>query len=646
MTLISLFHAVLAIFGLGLLVFIHELGHYFVALRQGMRVEAFAVGFGKPLLKWRGKNGVEWRICMLPFGGYVKIAGMQKEGEKEPSQIPDGFFGKSPWQRMKVAFAGPLVNIAFSLLVFSFLWLSGGRDKSFAEFTHYIGWVDPQSALYEHGVRPGALIEKYDGRPFTGFKDLLVASIMKGETVEIAGEKLDPATGKSVPFDYTLKTYQNPEAAGKEKLSTIGVLAPARYLIFPGGELLPGSPVASSGLTAKDRILWVNGEIVYSHQQLSALTNEASVLLTVKRGDETFLAKVPRIQLSEFKMGLPEKGEIDDWQHEAGLSAHFEDLYFIPYNLSPTLQVEGTLGFIDEIDQAKVLGTIQKSPLYRALEEGDEIVAIDGKKIATPYEFLTNLQTRRILMIVDRNPALVEKILWTKADEELNAFNQKELQQIVSSIGTNAPLGSLGSLHLLAPIEPKPLLGFSLTDAQKAKLAQEQALSKKEAEAIQDPQKREEALRLLEKSQNRAILGLPLLDREVRYNPTPLQQFSEVLKDTYRTLKSLFTGAANPKYVAGPVGIVQIVHQSWTLGIKEALYWMALISLNLGIINLLPLPVLDGGHIVFSLVEMATRRPLKAKTMERLIVPFVVLLIGFFIFVTYNDISRLFSKFF
>src|SRR3989344_8333015 len=111
----SIFYAVLGILGLGFLVFIHELGHYWMARRQGMRVEAFAIGFGKPLYTWEHK-GVKWHICCLPFGGYVKIAGMQKEKGLEPYEIEDGFFGKPPWQRIQVALAGPLVNIAFAVV--------------------------------------------------------------------------------------------------------------------------------------------------------------------------------------------------------------------------------------------------------------------------------------------------------------------------------------------------------------------------------------------------------------------------------------------------------------------------------------------------------------------------------------------------
>jgi len=81
------------------------------------------------------------------------------------------------------------------------------------------------------------------------------------------------------------------------------------------------------------------------------------------------------------------------------------------------------------------------------------------------------------------------------------------------------------------------------------------------------------------------------------------------------------------------------------LGIKEAIFWLGAISLNLGILNLLPIPVLDGGSIVLSFLEMITGRKLHPKTLERLILPFAFLLIAFFIFLTYQDLSRIFNGF-
>src|SRR6185437_629149 len=122
----NIFHLILAILGLGFLVFIHEIGHYFTARRAHITVEVFSIGFGKPIYSWEQK-GVRWQICWIPFGGYVRMAGMEKKGSLEPYQIPDGFYGKKPWQRIKVAFAGLFVNILFALIAFTALWLCGGQ---------------------------------------------------------------------------------------------------------------------------------------------------------------------------------------------------------------------------------------------------------------------------------------------------------------------------------------------------------------------------------------------------------------------------------------------------------------------------------------------------------------------------------------
>jgi len=640
----SIFYALLAILGLGLLVFIHELGHYWIARREGMRIEAFSIGFGKPIYTWE-HDGVKWMICILPFGGYVRIAGMQQEGSREPYEISDGFYGKKPWQRIKVALAGPLVNIAFAIVVFTILWAAGGRSKQFQEFTSRIGWVDPQSALYKLGVRPGDVIERYDNRPFHGFKDLLVASLMDDKTTRIEGYKIDALSGKKTDFDYTLKTYENPQMT-KDKLLTIGVFSPASYLIYDGREAdLAGSPIEGSGIEPEDRILWADGEMVFSIQQLSALTNQSTAFLTIQRGDQIFQTKVPRIQLEDLKMTSPERAEIGDWQYETGLKGKLQDLYFISYNLSPQNVVESRIDFLDPSEQEVALQKCKRCTYFTPLEEGDRIIAVDGTPIQFSHQLLQALQTRHVIVIVERNPASIEKTLWTQADGQYDDFNRTELSSLIASIGTARQIDHSGSLHLLKPIVPKSKSEFSLSPQQQAALSKELAATKKEIESIRDPAKRSAALKLLENAQRRLILGLALRDREVTYNPNPIQQFQAVVVDTWRTLTGLFSGMLNPKYMSGPVGIVHVVHQSWMVGMKEALFWMAVISLNLGIVNLLPIPVLDGGHIMFSILEAIRKRPLRAKTMERLIIPFVGLLIAFFIYITYQDLARLLSKF-
>src|SRR3989344_376743 len=436
---ITLLYLLLAILGLGFLIFIHEFGHYWMARRQGMKVQVFAIGFGKPIYTWM-QGGVQWQICWLPFGGYVKIAGMQKEGALEPYEVKDGFYYKTPWQRIKVALAGPVVNIAFSFLLFSLLWLSGGREKGFSEFPHRIGWIDPQSALYAKGVRPGDVIEEYAGRPFNGFKDLLIASVMSGKETTIKGYTIDDLTGEKIPFQYTLSTYQDPRIQN-DKRFTIGILSPARYLI-DSGPLPAGSAMAESGIEPGDRILWADGELLYSTPQLSALINESSAFLTVQRGEDLIQTKIPRTRIDHLNISAEVRGEFDDWQHEAGLKGRLQDLFFIPYTLSPNGTVEGRLQFTDEQDQSRAFQACERCAYFNPLQEGDRILAIDGHPIHNSFELLEQLQTSRLLLIVQRDPALNKPISWSKADAEYEHLDRDAIHAIVSSIGTDMPIAA------------------------------------------------------------------------------------------------------------------------------------------------------------------------------------------------------------
>ncbi len=637
----SLFSLLLAILGLGFLIFIHELGHYWMARRVGMKVEAFSIGFGRPIISWM-RDGVRWQISWIPFGGFVKIAGMQKERGSEPHEIQDGFYSKTPWQRIQVSFLGPLVNIVFGLVLFAILWASGGRERSFSEFTRRIGWVDPQSALYAQGVRPGDVIETYDGRPFGGVKDLMLAGLMKGKQNQIQGYKIDPVTGKRIDFDYTLENYAVQGAPIQQK--TIGVSAPASYLIYDAKQspLLSGSPMAESGIQDGDRIFWADGERLYSHEHLVQAVNESTAFLTVKRRDKIFHAKVPRVHLDELHMTAMQKAELDDWQYEAKIEGRVEDLYFIPYLLSPSGTVEMRLGFIDEQDQKRAFEQCERCAFFYPLEEGDQILAIDGQKITSSYDLLNDLQKRRVLLIVQREEFAPDS--WKEADADFEALaDRSDLQKIVGAIGLDSSVRQSGRLVLLNPAEPKTLGELSEVFAKHREQIER---NRAQIETIKDPVVKQETLKKLSDLQKRLFLGIGFRDRAIVYNPSPIEQFFNVFKDTWRTLSGLFSGNLSPKHMSGPVGIVQVVQIGWMQGVKEAIYWMGFISLNLGIVNLLPIPILDGGHIVFSLYEAVTRRRISAKVMERLVIPFFGLLIAFFIYITYQDLSRIFSRFF
>ena len=163
-----------------------------------------------------------------------------------------------------------------------------------------------------------------------------------------------------------------------------------------------------------------------------------------------------------------------------------------------------------------------------------------------------------------------------------------------------------------------------------------------------------EALKILESSMDKDIFakriqqvtlfsGLTLKDQKVVYNPGPFAQAKDVLNDIIFSLKGVLSGSISPKHMSGPIGMIKIVHDGSKSSVLTGLYWLGMISLNLGFMNLLPIPVLDGGHICFTMYEVITKRRIKAKMMQKMVVPFVALIIFFFAYVTFYDVIKVFS---
>ena len=641
----SLVYIILALLGLTFLIFIHELGHYIVARRNGMKVEVFSIGMGKPIVSWMRK-GVKWQICYILFGGYVKIAGMEREKGKDPHEVPEGFYSKKPGARMKVLLAGPLVNLVFALVAFALIWGMGGREKPFHEFTRLIGAMDHQSELYANGVRPGDEITEYNGEPFNGYKDLMYAMALNGRMATIEGNKINYYSETRSAFDYSLKPYESPLL--RKGIRTIGILDSASYLIYAGADAsYPHAPMASSGIEANDRLIWADGELLFSQVQLSQILNSGKVLLTVKRGGETFLAKAPRLPIRDLRLSFAQATELSDWSFDANLGKKGKAAYFIPYNLASDLTVENGLTFVNGDSKLTHIATVPPtSHLDVVLRPGDRITAVDGAPVSTGPDFIKALQTRQVQLIVKRGVDR-EKIFWEDEDRAFeNDTNWDDLLPIAASIGSPEPLRAHGNFHLLNPVPLIPFKDFPFPEELKAKLDKQMASQMAEIDKMPDPEDRENALNELKASQNRLMLGVYFQDRPVIYNPNPVSLFVNSFQEIYRNLVGVLSGYFSPKHFAGPIYIVQVMKQSWAIGFKEALFWLGMISLNLGVLNLLPVPVLDGGHICLTLIEKIRGKPLKPKTMQRLMIPFVIALVFIFIYFMYNDLTRIFGRFF
>lgn len=641
MILENILYIFLAILGIGILVFIHEFGHYLMAKKAGMRIQVFSIGFGKPIFSWFIKD-VRWQIGVLPFGGYVKIAGMEKEGNVEPHNIKDGFYGKKPLDRVKVALMGPFVNLFFAFLIFSLIWALGGRDKPFSEFTGKIGYIDPKSVLYDHNVRPGDEIVQYNNKNYTSYKDIIYNSALDGKEMEIKGYNVNYFNNKKVPFEYTLKTYRD-NRLGKD-FSTIGIYAPASYLIFDKEANQDNfSPVIEkSGIQNNDRILWVNGEIVFSVEHLKSIINENCVLLTFQRDKKIFHDKINLLKISDLKIPAHFENEIEDWKYLENIKTGVYDLNAIPYTFDEKAVVGSPLIFIDE--------TGYKFPNNRnmysiPLKKGDKILAVGGIKIKKASQLLKELQNPKVLIIAQNNPDLFKTVSYKQADKNFDEFLDIDaINKIASAIGTKNEIAAVGDLRLLKPVQPITYEEMAKTGSFLGKGYFE---AKRQIEKIKDLEKKVEAFKDFNRQSKEKILGLNFKNKKVvKYNPNPIKMFWDVLSEVFKTLIAVISGYLNPKHLGGPVFIFHVFRYSWSIGYLEAFYWIGLVSLNLGILNLLPIPVLDGGHIMFSLIEMITGRPIKVKIMEKLIIPFIVLAIGFLIFITYHDILRIIRQVF
>ena len=232
---------------------------------------------------------------------------------------------------------GPLVNIVFAIFLFTIIWLAGGKLEPFSKYSNVIGYVDQESELYSKGVRSGDQIIKYNHHEFKGFKDLLYASVLKQNSLDIQGYKIDYYNQTKEPFDYILTPYRDPRSKSDD-FKTIGIMTPASVLLFtkpPQGSDFPfdESPMKESGIQYGDRLVWANGELLFSMQQLAKIINEPKALLSIERKGETLLVKVPRVRIADLRLSTYQKEELEDWQHQIHRKGVVKELFFIPYEI-------------------------------------------------------------------------------------------------------------------------------------------------------------------------------------------------------------------------------------------------------------------------------------------------------------------------
>ena len=253
----------------GLLVTVHEFGHFWVARRLGFKVLRFSVGFGRPLLtRVAGADRTEYVIAAIPLGGYVKLLD-EREGPVASHELKRSFTRRPPWQRIVVLLAGPAFNIAFAVLVlWMMLWVSG-----ITEVRPVVGDVSANSIAARAGLKTGDEIRAVNGATVESLQDvvfgLLDAMSARGQA-ELRVQEQGGAT-RSVRLDVPDPELRRHLTEPAELFHGLGFALPLVPPVL--GTVLADGPAAHAGLKAGDELVALNGTPVQSFAEVVALIN-------------------------------------------------------------------------------------------------------------------------------------------------------------------------------------------------------------------------------------------------------------------------------------------------------------------------------------------------------------------------------------
>jgi len=231
---------------LGILIFVHELGHFMMARRIGVRVLTFSLGFGPKLLSFR-RGDTEYCVSAIPLGGYVKMAGENPEDSR--TGAADEFLSKSKWQRFQVLVMGPVMNLALALVVMAFvLYYNGADAPAFSEQPVVVGLVEPGSPAANAGVQPGDQITDVADVRVRNWEEFGLETVTKaGRPIKL----LVIRDGKTIEKEFV------PVGLGKYQEGMTGIKPVLRPQIVG---VQPGEPAQEAGLRSGDVILSVNGQ--------------------------------------------------------------------------------------------------------------------------------------------------------------------------------------------------------------------------------------------------------------------------------------------------------------------------------------------------------------------------------------------------
>lgn len=591
---------VLVALGIGGVIFLHECGHFFAARWCGVRVECFSLGFGPKLLGWK-RGTTTYQLALLPLGGYVKMAGEEASGG---SPAPDDLTAKSVGQRFFIYSGGVLANVLTCLVVFPILFAVG---VPFQE--PIVGPVAPGSPAWNAGIEPGSRVLRVNDRHIDKFTEI-TTEVALGSPEHAEVEYVDPSGARRVVAMVPTKD----EALG---IYSIG-LGPGWD---PAGKISVAKHGAAerAGLKEGDRLLAIDGA-----------PPGWNVLETMS----LFL-----------QQGAPLKGRFlrDDREFEATIAPE-ED----PEQKTMTLGVQ---------PETALVAAVRASPETRALglAAGDRILAVNGTPVRRSNDLL------RILV---------------GAQEEVRVEFEHAGAPLATVVGPLDADAALRLAHDLAlTIDPASTRAAVLrgSPAERAGLrdgdrivaidgavpedwaAVRSTIQKKKAGPLAITVARNEAgvEQRLELNAELGTWKLPaygFAPQDARYTFQVSGPVAAVeagwsaswnfLEESWLTLKRIFNREVSGDNLGGIITIGVVSHRFAEDGLVSLLFFLCMLSMNLAFLNVLPIPVLDGGHLLFLLIEKVKGSPVSERVMGYSQMVGIVLILSLMVYVTFNDVMR------
>ena len=595
----------LAILGIGLLIFLHEGGHFLAARLAGVRVEVFSLGFGPRLtgFYWRGSD---FRLSAVPFGGYVMVAGQDPSDRRYPAS--ESLWSKSVGQRALFWSGGVIMNVLFALIVFPIVFGAGVNFEA-----PIAGAVPRGTAAWEAGIVADERILEVAGKPVYSFQN---------QQIEVAlhGNRPVQLLVAGTDGERRVVTVQ-PHFDTESGLYGLG-LAPAYDPSSAQLTVADEGPAKAAGLRTGDLVLTINGQ---SPTELEASAEIREVAMRVRRDGQT-----------------------------------------LDFTVVPTASTKDLTPMIGVAPLAnRIAGIRPGSDLIKrlGLQRDDLVLAIDGLPLLDDDlgRIATGGPETSWLVLRDGQERNLQQPATTAEREQLLAClalgGDRRLQVKPTATGAAAQAGMLAGDWIQA-VNDSPTTDWD--DLRSAvKKASDQPLRVRVLRP--DPTKVQAGLdkangKVVELLITPRVTPVPDLGCSWSLAPKMIEIRAEsigeavklgtvcsldLIKQMYVTLKRLVTGEVGAKNLGGIIRISQVSYQAAQRGPSWFWYFLALLSVNLAFVNVLPIPVLDGGHLMFLLIEKVKGSPVSTKVFGYSQVIGLVFVLLLVLFVTYNDILRL-----